>query len=139
MAGKYFYLHTYENPNAENEWYAKGKEEHARMKGEMFRRSRDRIKSMDAVLTLNFDKNGKKNYVGGSTFLELYEAFMEGKKIYLWNEVLARILFDEISGFAPEIINSNLNLVKQEIFIYGYKSNNNLWKYEIFKRNYENC
>lgn len=74
--------------------------------------SRDRIKSMDAVLTLNFDKNGKKNYIGGSTFLELYEAFMEGKKIYLWNEVPEGILFDEISGFAPEIINGNLDLVK---------------------------
>ena len=82
------------------------------MKGEMFRRSRDRIKSMDAVLTLNFDKNEKKNYVGGSIFLELYEAFMEDKKIYLWNEVPEGILFDEISGFAPEIINGNLDLVK---------------------------
>ena len=78
----------------------------------MFKRSRDRIKSMDAVLTLNFDKNGKKNYVGGSTFLELYEAFMENKKIYLWNEIPEGILFDEISGFAPEIINGNLDLVK---------------------------
>lgn len=107
-----FLPHTYENPNAESEWYAKGKEEHARMKGEMFRKSRDRIKSMDAVLTLNFDKNGKKNYVGGSTFLELYEAFMENKKIYLWNEIPEGILFDEISGFAPEIINGNLDLVK---------------------------
>lgn len=37
---KYDLPHTYENPNAENEWYAKGKEEHARMKGEMFKRSR---------------------------------------------------------------------------------------------------
>lgn len=107
-----FLPHTYENPNAENEWYAKGKEEHARIKGEMFRRSRDRIKSMDAVLTLNFDKNGKKNYVGGSTFLELYEAFMEDKKIYLWNEIPEGILFDEISGFSPKIINGNLDLVR---------------------------
>lgn len=78
----------------------------------MFRRSRDRIKSMDAVLTLNFDKNGKKNYIGGSTFLELYEAFMKNKKIYLWNEIPEGILFDDISGFAPEIINGNLDLVK---------------------------
>ena len=82
------------------------------MKGEMFRRSRDKIKLMDAVLTLNFDKNGKKNYVGGSTFLELYEAFMENKKIYLWNEVPEGILFDEIGGFSPKIINGNLDLVK---------------------------
>lgn len=57
-------------------------------------------------------ENGKKNYVGGSTFLELYEAFMEGKEIYLWNEIPEGILFDEISGFSPKIINGNLDLVK---------------------------
>ena len=67
---------------------------------------------MDAVLTLNFDKNGKKNYIGGSTFLELYEAFMEGKDIYLWNEVPEGILFDEINGFAPKVKNGKLELVK---------------------------
>ena len=107
-----FLPHTYENPNAENEWYAKGIEEHARMKGELFRRSRDRIKTMDAVLTLNFEKNGKRNYVGGSTFLELYEAFMEGKKIFLWNDIPDGILFDEISSFSPNAINGDIELVK---------------------------
>lgn len=107
-----FLPHTYENPNAENEWYAKGKKEHAKMKGEMFRRSRERIKTMDAVLTLNLDKNGKKNYIGGSTFLELYEAFMEGKKIYLWNDIPDGMLKDEIEGFAPIVINGDIELVK---------------------------
>ncbi len=57
-------------------------------------------------------ENPNAEYVGGSTFLELYEAFMENKKIYLWNEIPEGILFDEISGFAPEIINGNLDLVK---------------------------
>ena len=104
--------HTYENPNAENEWYALGDAEHSRMKGEMFRKSRDKIKQIDAVLTLNFDKNGNKNYIGGSTFLELYEAFMEGKTIYLYNDVPEGLLYDEIKGFSPIVINGELNLVK---------------------------
>ena len=104
--------HTYDNPNAENEWYALGKEEHQKMKAKMFKMSRDLIKSIDAVLTLNFEKNGKKNYIGGSTFLELYEAFMEGKKIYLYNNIPDGILFDELNGFAPIIINGNLDLVR---------------------------
>lgn len=50
--------------------------------------------------------------IGGSTFLELYEAFMENKKIYLWNDVPDGILFDEISAFSPIIINGNLDIVK---------------------------
>ena len=37
---------------------------------------------------------------------------LEGKDIYLWNEVPEGILFDEINGFAPKIINGNLELVK---------------------------
>lgn len=37
---------------------------------------------------------------------------MEGKEIYLWNEIPEGILFDEISGFSPKIINENLDLVK---------------------------
>ena len=102
----------YENPNAENEWYLKGENEHARMKGEMFRQSREKIKEIDAVLALNFDKNNQKNYIGGSTFLELYEAFMERKSIYLYNDIPEGLLFDEIKGFSPKIIHGNLYLVK---------------------------
>ena len=82
------------------------------MKGEMFRKSREKIKQLDAVLTLNFDKNGKKNYIGGSTFLELYETFMEGKTIYLYNNVPEGLLYDEIKSFSPKIINGDLSLVK---------------------------
>ncbi len=103
---------SYENPNAENEWYAKGDEEHAKMKGKMFRMSRKKIKEIDAVLTLNFDKNGKKNYIGGSTFIELYEAFMEGKTLYLYNDIPEGLLYDELKGFSPNVINGNLDLVK---------------------------
>ena len=78
----------------------------------MFQRSEATISNMDAVLTLNFDKNGKPNYIGGATFLELYEAFMKGKKIYMYNPIPEGMLYDEIAGFSPIIINGNLDLVK---------------------------
>ena len=106
-----FLPHTHDKPESENEWYEKGLEEHARMKGIMFHKSRDMIKEMDAVLCLNFTKKGIDNYIGGSTFLELYEAFMEGKKIYLYNGIPEGILFDEIQGFNPIIINGDLDKI----------------------------
>ena len=81
------------------------------MKSELFRRSRERVRQMDAVLALNFDKNGQENYIGGSTFLELYEAFMEGKKIYLWNDIPKGLLYDEISAFSPTVIHGDLDKV----------------------------
>ena len=46
----------------------------------MFKMSEERIATMDAVLTLNFDKNGKKKLYWRSDFIEIYEAFMKGKK-----------------------------------------------------------
>ena len=103
---------SYYTPNAEKESWSKGAEAHSEFKSRMFRMSADRIKEMDAVLTLNYEKNGKKDYIGGSTFLELYEAFMNNKKIFLYNDIPEGILYDEISGFSPIVIHGNLDLVK---------------------------
>lgn len=82
----------------------------------MYKQSEETISDMDAVLVLNLDKekNGKvfKNYIGGATFLEMYDAFRLGKKIYLYNDIPDGMLFDEIEGFDPIIINGDLNLIK---------------------------
>lgn len=103
---------SYYEPDSEQKSWAMGEKAHSEFKSRMFKKSAERIEEMDAVLTLNFDKNGKKNYIGGSTFLELYEAFMKEKKIYLYNDIPEGMLYDEISGFAPIIINGDLSLVK---------------------------
>lgn len=106
-----FLPNSYDNPAAEQESWNLGEKEHAEFKAKMFRMSAEKIKSMDAVVTLNFDKNGKKNYIGGATFIELYEAFMADKKIYLYNDIPEGMLYDEISGFSPVILHGNLDLV----------------------------
>lgn len=103
---------SYYEPDAEKKSWDLGQKEHSEFKARMFRMSKERIDSMDAVLTLNFDKNGNKNYIGGATFLELYEAFMMNKKIFLYNDIPEGMLYDEISGFNPVVINGDLNLVK---------------------------
>lgn len=105
----------YEKDNAtspEEEAWKNGKAAHAEFKAKMFKMSAERVSKMDAVLTLNFDKNGKKNYIGGATFLELYEAFRQGKKIFLYNEVPEGMLYDEIFGFNPTVINGQLELIR---------------------------
>lgn len=103
---------SYYEPDAEKNSWNLGEREHAEFKARMFRMSEEKIAKMDAVLTLNFDKDGKKNYIGGATFIELYEAFMKNKKIYLYNDIPEGMLYDEISGFSPIVINGNLDLVK---------------------------
>lgn len=103
---------SYYEPDAEAKSWSLGENEHSEFKSRMFRMSAERIGQMDAVLTLNFDKNGKKDYIGGATFLELYEAFMKNKKIYLYNDIPEGMLFDEIEGFSPIILNGNISEVK---------------------------
>jgi hypothetical protein len=53
-----------------------------------------------------------KNYIGGATFLEMYDAFRLGKKIYLYNDVPEGILKDEIVGFDPIVIDGDLEKVQ---------------------------
>lgn len=102
---------SYDNPGAEKESQEQGKEAHEEFKRRMFERSQEVAKEVDAVLTLNFEKNGVENYIGGATFLELYDAFMLGNKIFLWNDIPEGILYDEIHGFSPKVINGNLSKV----------------------------
>jgi hypothetical protein len=101
----------YDDLAIEDKYRDLGKKEYAEFKSKMFAQSEEIIKVMDAVLVLNFDKNGIKNYIGGATFLEMYNAFRFNKKIYLYNEIPDGMLKDEIIGFNPVIINGDLNKI----------------------------
>ena len=105
-----FVPHTYLNPEKEQEaWEG---ETHSQFKARMFRLSEERIREMDAILVLNFEKHGIKNYIGGSTFLEMYEAFRNNKKIYMYNPIPEGLLYDEIDGFSPIIIDGKMENIK---------------------------
>ena len=108
-----FLPNCYDDPTAEQKAWDLGVEEHQKFKAKMYKQSEDTISKMDAVLVLNLDKekDGKilKNYIGGATFLEMYDAFRLGKKIYLYNDIPEGMLYDEIEGFGPIIINGDLN------------------------------
>ena len=118
-----FMPNCYDDPGTEDRIKSIGEEEHQKFKARMFKQSEETISNMDAVLVLNFDKNDKKNYIGGATFLEMYDAFRLGKKIFLYNPVPEGILYDEIVGFAPVIINGDLELINksQENALKGVK------------------
>lgn len=102
----------YEDPNTEEKYKAMGKEAHSKWKGEMINHSLDVIKNNDAVLVLNFDKGELKNYIGGATFLEMYDAFRLGKKIFLYNKIPEGMLYDEIIGFAPILLNGDITKIE---------------------------
>jgi hypothetical protein len=71
------------------------------------------MQSADALLVLNFDKNGIKNYIGGNTFLEMGFAYVLNQKIFLWNEIPKMPYYEtEIIAMKPIVIKGNLNLIK---------------------------
>jgi len=109
-----FLPNCYDDPTTEQRMWDLG--EHQKFKAKMYKQSENTISKMDAVLVLNFDKekDGKiyKNYIGGATFLEMYDAFRLNKKIFLYNCIPTGMLYDEIEGFGPIIINGDLNLIK---------------------------
>lgn len=102
----------FDDPGTEARYREMGEKEHAQWKASMLRHSQDVIAENDAVLVLNFDKNGQKNYIGGATFLEMYDAFRLGKTIYMHNPVPEGMLKDEIEGFGPIVIDQDLSLVR---------------------------
>ncbi len=69
------------------------------------------IKDSDAVLIVNLEKNGIKNYIGGNTLIEIGFAYTLDKKIFLLNDVPEINYKDEIIAMKPIIINQDLSKV----------------------------
>jgi hypothetical protein len=72
----------------------------------------ERVTANDAILVMNFEKNGQKNYIGGATFLEVFKAWELKKKIFFYNPLPEGMLHDELVGMNPLVINGDLSLVK---------------------------
>lgn len=83
-----------------------------KVKGDLIRRYFRLIKDSDAILVINIDKNGIKNYIGGNTFLEMGFAHVLNKKIFLLNDVPDISYKDEILAMQPIILNGDLSKIK---------------------------
>ena len=83
---------------------------------DMIERYWEFIKTSDAILVLNLEKKGIKNYIGGSTLMEMGFAYGFGKKIYLYNPIPERSerihYVDEIMDMDPIVLNGDLSVFK---------------------------
>jgi hypothetical protein len=71
------------------------------------------MQGADAVLALNYDKNGIKNYIGGNTLMEIGFAHVLNQKIFLLNPIPEISFYKtEIEAVKPVIINGDLSLIK---------------------------
>ncbi len=69
------------------------------------------IGESDAVLVLNPDKKGVKNYIGGNTLIEMGFAYVLDKKIFLYNPIPEMSYTDEIKAMKPIILGGDLSRI----------------------------
>lgn len=67
----------------------------------------------DAVLAMNFDKHGIKNYIGGNTLMEIGFAHVLHQKVFLLNPIPDILYYkSEIVAVKPVVINGDFSLIK---------------------------
>ncbi|MBI2005499.1 MAG: hypothetical protein HYS80_01930 [Candidatus Aenigmarchaeota archaeon] len=72
----------------------------------------EKIKKSDAILVLNYDRKGVKNYIGGNTLMEIGFAHVLNKRIFLMNPVPEIDFYrTEIEAVQPVVINGDLNKI----------------------------
>lgn len=75
----------------------------------------DEIFKSDAILVINKDKTGIKNYIGGNSFLEMGFAHVLGKPIYVLNPLpeKLKVFYQELVAMQPVVLNGDLSLIKE--------------------------
>lgn len=122
--------------------HEKSKEDHIEFCKKSFLESQKKAKECDAILVLNLDRIKDillypydeltvpkifPNYIGGATLLEIYDAYLNNKDIFLYTDIpkentLSGMACDELEGMGVKSLHRNLfNL--DEIYMKFEKNN----------------
>jgi predicted adenylyl cyclase CyaB len=104
---------SFDKPLREEDMKKLGSKEHSEWKQGMMRLHEPKVKANDAILVLNFEKNGQPNYIGGATFMEVVKAWEFNKRIFFYNPIPENIFTDELKAINPTVINKNISLIEQ--------------------------
>jgi diphthamide synthase subunit DPH2 len=82
------------------------------MKTMLMKRHFKKVIQADAVVVLNYEKNGAAGYIGGNTLMEMAIAFHYKKPIYVLNPVpKTSPLYEEILGMNPIFLQGDLGKI----------------------------
>ncbi len=71
-----------------------------------------KITAGDAILVLNYEKQGVPGYIGGNVLMEMTVAFLNKKPIYILNPIASDSnIKEEILGLQPKFLNGDLNKI----------------------------
>lgn len=74
------------------------------------------MQGADAVVVVNYDKNGVENYIGGNTFLEMGFAHILNQIIFLINPIPKIPYYEtEIIAMKPIILNGDLTKINSRL------------------------
>lgn len=84
-------------------WYADPGDYHK--KASLMHGHFDEVAKADAILVLNYEKNGKQNYIGANVLMEMALAFHAKKLIFILNEMPTDSAFEEeLLGMMPVVL-----------------------------------
>ena len=73
------------------------------------------ILESDAVLIVNGEKHGIKNYIGGNVLMEMGQAYVNHKKIFFLNDMPSGLSYmDEIEAMDPICLLGDLSNIKKQ-------------------------
>lgn len=84
-------------------------------KAELIHGHFDKVAAGDAILVLNFEKNGVENYIGGNVLMEMGLAFHLQKPIFIFNDAPKESSYEEeILGMLPIFLNGDISRLPGE-------------------------
>jgi hypothetical protein len=92
---------------------AKGEHAAVKRENDYLRVHYQHILESDAVLIVNNEKNGIKNYIGGNALIEMGQAYVNGKTIFLLNAIPSGMPYAaEIECMDPICLNGDLSKIR---------------------------
>jgi hypothetical protein len=87
-----------------------GEKSKVKRDNDYFRQHYAHILESDSILIVNDTKNNIENYIGGNCLIEMGQAYVNNKKIYLLNGVPKGLSYvDEILAMDPICLNGDLD------------------------------
>lgn len=72
-----------------------------------------KVLTANAILVVNNEKNGIKGYIGGAVLQEMTLAYLHKKQIFLWNDIISELSFEEeVRGLYPIIIDRDITKIR---------------------------
>ncbi|MDY6896449.1 MAG: hypothetical protein SVO01_13680 [Thermotogota bacterium] len=86
---------------------------HQKFNDDAIREFWNKMQGADAVLVLNYDKDGIDNYVGGNTLMEIGFAHVLNQKVFMLNPIPEMPYYkSEIEAVRPVILNGDLSKIQ---------------------------